>query len=142
MVNTKEFLKIIENANKWRHDINYGKQPLKYEVTNDCGGMYTCEPYKAKFLQVWKFSTTKAAFASAKSIKRMFLDFLACEDFVGADLAKKYLRAGSTRDSVPKSSRKIFKEVYDEVSANSDYDSLKKLFLEKQAQEQAKNEKR
>lgn len=142
MVSSSEFLEIVENASKWKHDINYSKNPLKYEVTNDFGGMYTCEPYKTKLLHAWRFSTPKSAQQSAKKIKIIFLEYLACEDFVGADLARKYLKAGFIKKSVPKASRKFFKTVYDEIDTNKSYISLRKLFLEKKNEEQTVNEKR
>ena len=136
MVSTKEFLKIVENANRWKHDINYSVNPLKYEVTDDCGGMYTCEPYKTKLLKLWRFSTPAASKESSKSIKGMFFDYLNEGDFVGADLALKYLRAGSIRDAIPKKSKKYFKLAYKEIKDNIKYFSLRKEFEKRKNQEQ------
>jgi len=130
VVSTKEFLEIVEKANKWRHDINYKEYPLKYVVTNDCGGMYICEPYKDDLLQSWKFSTTSAARKSAELIKGMFFKYLACEDFVGADLAKKYLRAGHIRQSIPGASREFFRSAYNEIEDSEKYATLKTAFVE------------
>ena len=130
MVSTSEFLKMIEESNKWKHNINYRKSPLTYDITDDCGGIYTCEPYKSILLDIWRFSTPEASEKSAASIKKMFLRYLDEEDFVGADLALKYLRAGSSRSGVPPSSRERFTKVYNELSIHSGYLSLREKFKE------------
>jgi len=139
---TRGLIEFIENVNKWKHDINYKENPLKYEVTDDCGGMYICEPYKTRLLGIWKFSTPSASKTSAKDIKSMFLEYLNEGDFVGADLAKKYLRAGTTRRSVPTNSKKHFVIAYREIKNNLKYLSLKKIFLEKKEQRQREYAKR
>ena len=130
MVSTSEFLKMIEESNKWKHNINYRKTPLSYEITDDCGGIYTCEPYKSVLLGVWRFSTPEVSEKSASSIREMFFKYLDEADFVGADLALKYLRAGSSRPGVPPGSRKRFAKVYNELAVHGRYLSLREKFKE------------
>jgi len=121
---------MIEESNKWKHNVNYRKSPLSYEITDDCGGIYTCEPYKSILLDIWRFSTPESSEKSAASIGEMFFGYLDEGDFVGADLALKYLRAGSSRSGVPPSSRERFTRVYDKLSKDVNYLSLKKRFRE------------
>ena len=121
---------MIEESNKWKHNVNYRKSPLSYEITDDCGGIYTCEPYKSVLLDVWRFSTPEASEKSAASIGGMFFEYLDEGDFVGADLALKYLRAGSSRSGVPPNSRERFTRVYNKLSRDVKYLTLKKRFRE------------
>jgi len=142
MINAKDFIDIYNKTNKWKHDINYSVFPLIYEVTEDCGGMYTCEPYKTKLLEVWRFSNIKVSKLSAKAIIEIFEEYVANNDFVGADLAKKYLRAGSTKRAVPEECKKYFKSAYKKVEKNLNYSLLRKTFIERKKIESKKNEKR
>lgn len=60
-------------------------------------GVLTAEPYKSEILPHWKFKTPEVAETSAKKIYEMFLDYLKSDDFVGADMARKFLQMGYTR---------------------------------------------
>ena len=136
MINIDEFLVMIESANRWSHNINYRSSPLKYEVTNDCGGMYVCDPYKSRLMKVWRFMSVDSARQSARDILSIFYEYVAEGDFVGADLARKYLQAGSSRDTITSDSRLFFTQSYKEVKINEKYLSLKVDFLRKQKQKQ------
>jgi len=142
MAKTKDFIDIYEETNRWKHDINYKASPLMYEVTNGCGGMYTCEPYKSRLLEVWKYSNIEVAKLSAQSITKIFENYIKDDDFVGADMAKKYLRAGFTRRAIPLECQGLFKKAYKRVEKNLNYLSLRKSFLEKKILERKKYEKR
>lgn len=142
MISTEEFLKMFEAANRWNHDINYRVNPLKYEVSDDCGGMYTCEPYKSRLLQIWKFSTPESARFSARSIKDAFFEYLDKGDFVGADLARKYLKAGFTRVSIPAKSKKYFAKAYKKIRDNKNYNLLRDAFIKSKEQEQSEHGER
>tara|TARA_B100001094_G_scaffold141565_1_gene137207 strand:+ start:1076 stop:1501 length:426 start_codon:yes stop_codon:yes gene_type:complete len=139
---SEEFISIVENASKWKHDINYKVKPLFYEVTEDFGGMYVCEPYKTDLLKAWKFSNKNASDSSADKIKGMFLSYLKEDDFVGADLAKKFLRAGSERKPIDKECQSCFLERYLEIKENQDYLKLRSQFLLKQKIQRERNERR
>lgn len=77
--------------------IDFRKHPEKYRIGRGEEGVLLVEPYKSEILPHWKFKTPDVAEASAKTIYQMFLDYLAADDFVGADMARKFLQMGFTR---------------------------------------------
>lgn len=81
----------------WKPDIDYRKQPELYRVGKGEQGVLTCEPYKSEIVQFWRFKTPEIAQVSSDKIYQLFLDYLAANDFVGADMARKYLQMGFTR---------------------------------------------
>lgn len=60
-------------------------------------GVLICEPYKSEICQYWRFKTVELATESSNKIYNMFLTYLQHNDFVGADMARKYLQMGYTR---------------------------------------------
>lgn len=81
----------------WQSDVNYREQPERYQVGKGEQGVLICEPYKSELSPYWRFKTPEIARASTRKIYRMFLKYLKQGDFVGADLARKYLQMGFTR---------------------------------------------
>ena len=71
--------------------------PELYAVGRGEQGVLTVEPYKSEILPHWQFRTPKIALKSATTIYDMFEDYLSNSDFVGADMARKYLQMGFTR---------------------------------------------
>lgn len=59
--------------------------------------MLLAEPYKSELLSHWKFATPEAAKQSADTIFEMFNQYKANKDFVGMDMARKFLQMGFTR---------------------------------------------
>ncbi len=59
--------------------------------------MLLVEPYKSEILPHWRFATPEGARESSSTIYRMFLDYKAAGDFVGMDMARKFLQMGWTR---------------------------------------------
>ena len=55
------------------------------------------EPYKSEILPHWRFKTEKIAKQSALKIYKMFLAYVKVKDFVGMDMARKFLQMGYTR---------------------------------------------
>lgn len=55
------------------------------------------EPYKSELLPFWRFKTPDIARRSAGELSKKFLAYLAEGDFVGADMARKFLQMGYTR---------------------------------------------
>jgi len=78
-------------------DIDYSKNPLLYEIGRGQQGVLICEPYKSELYPIWKFRTEEIARDSAEKIYSRFKKYLKDGDFVGADMAKKYLHMGFTR---------------------------------------------
>lgn len=72
-------------------------QPELYRVGRGEQGVLLVEPYKSEILTHWRFATPDIALESSEIIYQMFLDYLAADDFVGADMARKFIQMGYTR---------------------------------------------
>jgi len=57
----------------------------------------TAEPYKSEILPHWRFRTPEIARESADTIYAMFETYRDAGDFVGMDIARKFLQMGWTR---------------------------------------------
>jgi len=82
---------------KWKPNIDYRKNPHLYEIGRGQQGVLTCEPYKSELHPLWRFKTPEEAQLSANKIYLKYLEYLDNGDFVGCDMAKKYLHMGFTR---------------------------------------------
>lgn len=71
--------------------------PELYRVGRGEQGVLLVEPYKSEILPHWRFATPDIAQASSQAIYAMFLAYLAQNDFVGADMARKFIQMGYTR---------------------------------------------
>jgi hypothetical protein len=78
-------------------NIDFRKHPERYRIGRGEQGVLLVEPYKSEILPHWKFKTPGIARKSANKIYRMFLDYKADDDFVGMDMARKFLQMGYTR---------------------------------------------
>jgi len=81
----------------WSADIDYRRRPELYRVGKGEQGVLICEPYKSELLHNWRFRSPEIAVASSVALYRMFLAYIAADDFPGADMARKYLQMGFTR---------------------------------------------
>ncbi|MEO3405005.1 DUF4385 domain-containing protein [Mucilaginibacter sp. CAU 1740] len=81
----------------WKSDIDYKKYPERYRVGKGEQGVLICEPYKSEIGKYWRFKTKSIAEESSQKIYSLFNEYLAAGDFVGADMARKYLQMGYTR---------------------------------------------
>ncbi len=81
----------------WKPDIDYKKHPELYKVGKGEQGVLICQPYKSEIGPNWRFKNPEIAKESSDEIYTMFLNYLKNDDFVGADLARKYLQMGFTR---------------------------------------------
>lgn len=77
--------------------IDFRKNPEMYRIGRGEQGVLLVEPYKSEILPFWKFANEEKAKLSAEKIYHMFLNYLAQDDFVGADMARKFLQMGYTR---------------------------------------------
>ena len=82
---------------KWNPDVDYKKSPELYHIGRGQQGVLICEPYKSLICKYWRFKTVPEAVDSSEKILIMFYDFIQESDFVGADMAKKFLHMGFTR---------------------------------------------
>ena len=78
-------------------ELNLREQPHLYRVGRGEQGVLLVEPYKSEILPHWRFATPELAQQSSDHIYQMFLDYLAQGDFIGADMARKFLQMGYTR---------------------------------------------
>lgn len=81
----------------WRSDINYQQHPELYRIGKGEQGVLICEPYKSEILPYWRFKTPSVAKLSSQKIWTLFKKYLSANDFVGADMARKFLQMGFTR---------------------------------------------
>ena len=145
----------------WKKDVDYRAKPHLYRVGKGQQGVLTCEPYKGEIGQFWRFKTPSIARESSTKILEMFHDYLEQDDFVGADMAKKFLHMGYTRSrryanhksgtkwtkikgewrvlpqeldamtSVKAKSAEIFKAAWREARTNEKYLKMKKTWRDK-----------
>lgn len=78
-------------------NIDFRKHPELYKIGRGEQGVLIAEPYKSEMLPHWKFKTPEIAEVSAKKIYAMFETYGQQEDFVGMDMARKFLQMGFTR---------------------------------------------
>lgn len=68
-----------------------------YRIGRGEEGVLTVEPYKSQLLPLWKFATPTLARRSAKALWKEFMCYGRAGDFVGMDMARKFLQMGMTR---------------------------------------------
>ncbi|GAB1539406.1 DUF4385 domain-containing protein [Scytonema sp. NUACC21] len=78
-------------------NINFRQCPELYHIGKGEQGVLLVEPYKSEILPYWRFKTPEIAKQSSEKIYQMFLKYLEQDDFVGADMARKFLQMGYTR---------------------------------------------
>jgi hypothetical protein len=142
----------------WKHDVDYRAHSMKYRVGKGEQGVLICEPYKSEIIPQWRFKTASIANQSAKMIFAMFVAYLKDGDFVGADMARKFLQMGYTRarryanykggrkydktnnyaleergcgDPEKAESAAIFHKYWKKAEANEDYAARKKQWKER-----------
>ncbi|OUL26002.1 hypothetical protein BV378_13655 [Nostoc sp. RF31YmG] len=78
-------------------NINFRQHPELYRIGKGEQGVLLVEPYKSEILPYWRFKNPEIAQESSEKIYEIFLAYLEHEDFVGADMARKFLQMGYTR---------------------------------------------
>lgn len=97
MSNKPSYLNFDKGNYYWKADVDYRLNPEIYKVGEGEQGVLICNPYKSEILPFWKFKTPKSAKFSSKIIYQLFLHYISTEEFVGADMARKFLQMGYTR---------------------------------------------
>jgi hypothetical protein len=135
--------------------IDFRNHPELYRIGKGEQGVLLVEPYKSEILPHWRFKTPRIAHKSANRIYKMFLDYKAKGDFVGMDMARKFLQMGYTRsrryanhksgrkyaeggkevlpreeDTAKAASAKIFYDKWQRAKADKEYLELKARHLE------------
>jgi hypothetical protein len=76
---------------------DFHEKPHLYRVGKGEQGVLSVEPYKSEILPHWRFRTEEVARESSAKIYEMFLGYKEEDDFVGMDMARKFLQMGYTR---------------------------------------------
>lgn len=77
--------------------VNFREHPELYKIGKGEQGVLLVEPYKSEILPYWRFADEEKASQSSEKIYALFLEYLKNDDFVGADMARKFLQMGYTR---------------------------------------------
>ncbi|MGD6796357.1 DUF4385 domain-containing protein [Metabacillus indicus] len=129
---------------------DFRKNPEKYRVGRGEQGVLLVEPYKGEILPHWRFKTPEIARESSETIYAMYEEYKEKGDFVGMDMARKFIQMGYTRarrytnykggrkykedgdlherdiDEEKAESASIFKEKWIKIREDEDYLKLKK----------------
>ncbi|KOP30659.1 cytoplasmic protein [Exiguobacterium sp. BMC-KP] len=131
---------------------DFRKEPEKYRVGRGEQGVLLVEPYKSEILPHWRFKTPDIARESSDKIYEMYLAYKEDGDFVGMDMARKFIQMGHTRarryanykggrkykdkekkelhirdiDEEKAKSAAIFQEKWDLIRADEEYLKLKR----------------
>lgn len=70
---------------------------MTYRLGRGEQGVLTFEPYKSYLLPQWRFRTVPIARSSSQALWGKFLEFYERNDFVGMDMARKFIQMGMTR---------------------------------------------
>lgn len=72
-------------------------EPHRYRIGRGEYGVFHAEPYRSELLPLWRFRTPAIAREAAAAIYERYLSYREADDFVGMDVARKYLQMGYTR---------------------------------------------
>jgi hypothetical protein len=77
--------------------IDFRERPDLYRIGKGEQGVLMVEPYKSELLPHWRFRTPEIARESAAALLACYDRYKAEDDFVGMDMARKFLQMGFTR---------------------------------------------
>ncbi|EHV3674567.1 DUF4385 domain-containing protein [Salmonella enterica] len=77
--------------------IDFRQQPELYQVGQGEQGVLLVEPYKSEILPFWRYKDEASAMKSAEQIYQLFEAYRQQDDFVGMDMARKFIQMGYTR---------------------------------------------
>jgi hypothetical protein len=112
--------------------VDFRKHPELYRIGKGEQGVLMVEPYKSEILPYWKFKNPEAAMTSSEKIYDLFIEYLNQNDFVGADMARKFLQMGHTRArryANHKSGKKYAQNPQKEATAEAEKEARKKHLL-------------
>lgn len=136
---------------------------MSYRIGRGEQGVLTFEPYKSALLPLWRFRTLPIARQSSEDLWNQFLLYDSQNDFVGMDMARKFIQMGMTRAkryANHKGGRKydkvsgkelaksqghkdmkekeeaslVFRQVWERCRAHEGYQEKKEAFLREQKQ--------
>ncbi|MVP01637.1 DUF4385 domain-containing protein [Paenibacillus lutrae] len=152
-------------AKKFDYSLDYEhldlrKHPEIYTVGRGEQGVLLVQPYKDEILPHWRFKTPAIAEESSSKIYELFLTYKKKGDFIGMDMARKFLQMGYTRarryanhkggrkyskkdgsilpyqnDEVKAEAAAIFKAKWEIAKTDEDYKKMKRIHQQKFEQE-------
>lgn len=81
-------------------ELDFREKPQLYRIGRGEQGVLLAEPYKSEILPHWRFKTPEVAHQSAQTIYSMYEQYRSQGDFVGMDMARKFLQMGYTRSKL------------------------------------------
>ena len=130
--------------------VDLRRRPEEYRIGRGEQGVFHAEPYKSELLPLWGFKDEQTAERSAVDIHARYAEYLWEEDFVGMDVARKFLQMGYTRsrryakyaggkksrpreeeDTQKARAAGSFREKLDQVKADPEYQRLKERHRER-----------
>jgi hypothetical protein len=141
--------------------INFRERPDLYRIGKGEQGVLLVEPYKSELLPLWRFRLPDIARESSEALVQKFEDYKGDGDFVGMDMARKFLQMGFTRsrryanhrsgrkwspdrsevlpldiDPVKAECAQIFYSAYVQVRDDEEYQRLKQEHIDRYAGEE------
>lgn len=134
---------------------DFRQHPELYQVGRGEQGVLLVEPYKSEILPWWRYKDPESAQKSAEKIYALFEAYREKDDFVGMDMARKFIQMGYTRarryanykggkkydekrqlmprgnDPVKAAAAAVFKTWWDRIREDEDYLRRKKAHQEK-----------
>jgi Domain of unknown function (DUF4385) len=77
--------------------VDLRKHPEEYRIGRGEQGVFHAEPYRSELLPLWSFKTEEDARKSSEAIHEKLEEYRSAGDFVGMDVARKFLQMGYTR---------------------------------------------
>jgi glycerophosphoryl diester phosphodiesterase len=130
--------------------VDLRERPEEYRIGRGEQGVFHAEPYKSELLPLWGFKDVETAERAAVGVYERYLDYRGAGDFVGMDVARKFLQMGYTRarryakhiggnksrpreeeDAEKARAAGLFREKWDEVAGDPEYQRLKELHLDR-----------
>ena len=129
--------------------VDLRERPEEYRIGRGEQGVFHAEPYKSELLPLWGFRDEQTAERAASEIYARYAEYQRAGDFVGMDVARKFLQMGYTRsrryakyaggkksrpraeeDAQKARAAGIFGEKLDQVKADPEYQRLKERHRE------------
>ncbi len=145
------------------YDIDFRERPECYRFQSGEQGVFKVQPYKDELLPLWRYKDKSAAEESMNALSEKYEAYKKAEDFVGMDMARKYLQMGFTRamryakypggkkydadgneneqetwaDESKREAAVVFRDRWQEVKDDADYQRLKERHVEEVYDEDA-----
>ena len=84
-------------ASSVEYTTDFRARPECYRIGRGEAGVFKVQPYKSELLPLWSFRSAASALASSEAIWAKYETYREAGDFVGMDMARKYLQMGYTR---------------------------------------------